>query len=116
MSHINAKDSYMTVGKLYRLRGMARNKYDQCLRISRFYSRMGRMPRLRAVQLGVYEDIYRDGTLFLCLGYVKPPWSSTDNLIETYKLLTPDGQLVEIAAAGNKSKFAEVKNRKRRMR
>ena len=124
--------SYMTTGKLYRLRGMARNKYEQCLRTgfprraSRSCTGLPRLIRSHRYPLGrrgTKAVIYEDGALFLCLGpviaeYPETQWVQGIELTDTtiliaYKLLALDGQMVEIAAHGNKSKFAEVKSRKR---
>jgi len=126
--------SYMTTGKLYRLRGMARNKHEQCLRVGyprRATRSCSGLPQLNGSYLpyhgvkrrGSKAVIYKDGALFLCLGpviavYPETQWVQGIELTDTtiliaYKLLAPDGRMVEITARGNKSKFAEVKSRKR---
>jgi len=110
----------MTPGKLYMLRGVNKNKKWNRMVVHKGYGDKAQL------FLGEYRsyhncDFYGDGEVFLCVSVTPSeklsgsPSSYTQYWTQAYAdLLAPNGKIVTLQLAGNKTKFREVKSKKPR--
>jgi hypothetical protein len=98
----------MTPGKLYKLRGLQKNKVERYMGLSSGYGVNDASLLVRCRKSGWPTGVrYTDGDVFVCVSIDTSKQYSWTPV--RYKVLTPAGEMATIIEEGNKTKFKEVK-------
>jgi hypothetical protein len=101
--------TFMIPGKMYKLRGLQKNKAERYMGLSCGYSTSDHSLLVRCRKGGWPNSVrYTDGDVFVCVSIDTTKQYSWTPV--RYRVLTPGGAMATVVESGNKSKFTEVRS------